>query len=563
LTSLEDDPEDNQITQQFEAIPKECLKKSNYGRLPENFPKNRYKNTIAYDDTRVVLEYNDEEGDYINANYVNGYDTPRAFIATQAPLPTTVQDFWLMICQEKVTTIVMLTEVRENGIVKCEQYWPDFPSRCRFGKFLIENVSTKMFPDYIERNLQVKYENTTHFVQHFQYITWPDHGVPLCLQAFTSFMKQIEDIHKVPMVVHCNAGCGRTGTLILCDIILKMANHENQVDFPGILRRIRNARIGLVTTVDQYIFAHRVVLEYLFGKDFSIPINEKFESNVDKAVNLKATNLLMQHLAKAIDQYQRTMFKLHHQLTDEEKAKNRFSQILPGHSQVFLPLTVKNSSNYINAVSVDCYRYPRKFILTQQPMPNTVEDFWTLTLEYEVDTIVSLNEIVQDDQSCPRFWPTRKERRWSFGDSNDSMEVTFLNRTTEDSHDTIRVKVSDVKEESKKKIVNIINMKNWKRESLVPANVKDLILVWKRVMKSSNQIIVSCYDGATASGLFAALAYLLEKMNIDHNCDVFSAVKTVRQGRPQCVQSVEQLEFLYWAAVEYLREFKMYDNFNG
>ncbi|XP_068895202.1 receptor-type tyrosine-protein phosphatase S-like isoform X10 [Tenebrio molitor] len=560
LTSLEDDPEDNQITQQFEAIPKECLKKSNYGRLPENFPKNRYKNTIAYDDTRVILEYNDEEGDYINANYVNGYDTPKAFIATQAPLPTTVQDFWLMICQENVTTIVMLTEVRENGIVKCEQYWPDFPSTCRFGKFLIENVSTKIFPDYIERNLQVKYENTTHFVQHFQYITWPDHGVPLCLQAFTSFMKQIEDIHKVPMVVHCNAGCGRTGTLILCDIILKMANHENQVDFPGILRRIRNARIGLVTTVDQYIFAHRVILEYLFGQDFSIPINEKFESNVNKAVNLKATNLLMQHLAKAIDQYQRTMFKLHHQFTDEEKAKNRFSHILPGHSQVFLPLTVKNSSNYINAVSVDCYRYPRKFILTQQPMPNTVEDFWTLILEYEIDTIVSLNEIVQDDQSCPRFWPTRKERLWSFG---DSMEITFLNRTKEDSHDTIRVKINDVKEESKKKIVNIINMKNWKRETLVPANVKDLILVWKRVMKSSNQIIVSCYDGATASGLFAALAYLLEKMNMDHNCDVFSAVKTVRQGRPQCVQSVEQLEFLYWAAVEYLREFKIYDNFNG
>jgi hypothetical protein len=92
-------------------------------------------------------------------------------------------------------------------------------------------------------------------------------------------------------------------------------------------------------------------------------------------------------------------------------------------------------------------------------------------------------------QSCPRFWPTRKERLWSFG---DSMEITFLNRTKEDSHDTIRVKINDVKEESKKKIVNIINMKNWKRETLVPANVKDLILVWKRVMKSSNQIIVSC-----------------------------------------------------------------------
>jgi protein tyrosine phosphatase len=135
---------------------------------------------------------------------------------------------------------------------------------------------------------------------------------------------------------YCSAGCGRTGTLILCDIILKMANHENQVDFPEILRRIRNARIGLVSTVDQYIFAHRVVLEYLFGQDFSIPINEKFESNVDKAVNLKAMNLLVQHLAKAIDQYQRTMFKLHHKLTDEEKAKNRFSQILPGNNTYHL-----------------------------------------------------------------------------------------------------------------------------------------------------------------------------------------------------------------------------------
>ncbi|XP_068895209.1 receptor-type tyrosine-protein phosphatase beta-like isoform X17 [Tenebrio molitor] len=265
---IEDESEDNQLTQQFEVISKESLKKCDHGRLPENIQKNRYTNVIAYDETRVVLK-NNEDGDYINANYVNGYNIPRGFIATQTPLPHTVNDFWSMIWQENIKTVVMLSNLNENRTIVCEKYWPEFGLKCRFGNIVILNVSSKMFPSYVKREFQVKYENKTHHrVQQFQYIKWPDHGVPTNLQEFIPFMKVISEISKPtsPILVHCNTGCGRTGTVILCDIVLKMGQYKKQVNFAEVLKQLRNQRPWLVSTVDHYVFAHRVVVEYFRQK---------------------------------------------------------------------------------------------------------------------------------------------------------------------------------------------------------------------------------------------------------------------------------------------------------
>lgn len=108
-----------------------------------------------------------------------------------------------MICQENVSTIIMLTELVENGIKKSEQYWPD--SLFRYGHFLIYNMTTKYYPDYVHRQLKMVYYNKTHFVQHFQYLTWPDHGIPLYRESFIKFIKEVINIpqNNSPIVVHC------------------------------------------------------------------------------------------------------------------------------------------------------------------------------------------------------------------------------------------------------------------------------------------------------------------------------------------------------------------------
>ncbi|CAH1364489.1 unnamed protein product [Tenebrio molitor] len=173
-----------------------------------------------------------------------------------------------MIWQENIKTVVMLTNLNENRTIVCEKYWPKFGLKCRFGNIVILNVSSKMFPSYVKREFQVKYQNKTHRVQQFQYIKWPDHGVPTNLQEFTPFMKVISGIskHTSPILVHCNTGCGRTGTVILCDIVLKMGQYKKQVNFAEVLKQLRNQRPCLVSTVDHYIFVHRVVVEYFRQK---------------------------------------------------------------------------------------------------------------------------------------------------------------------------------------------------------------------------------------------------------------------------------------------------------
>ncbi|KAJ3647526.1 hypothetical protein Zmor_019398 [Zophobas morio] len=398
MTALGDDPYSNDLTRQYRKLPTKNGKTQTVGSHKNNHHKNRYQNLTAFDDTRVILKDNDDDdSDYINANYVDGYENAKAFIATQAPLKSTLSDFWCMLWQEKVTCIIMLTELVENGTVKCEQYWPNLDKKTRYGEILISTVSIKTFADYTIRELHVSRNEESRVVTHLQYTTWPDHGVPLYPQNFTPFVKRLLAMSQKngPIVVHCNAGCGRTGTLILCDIILRMAAKEKYVDFVKVLTKMRQQRINLVHNVTQYVFAHSVVLECLFGVDFSIPINDSFQDNVFKLLRKTTVKPMMEQLDKVMMQHNKRQPCIAINLSDDDKKKNRFSNILPGQAQLYL--NPSTSSSYINAIVVDCYRCPRKFIVTQQPLPNTVEDFWNLVKEFEVNTIVSLNEIDGQD----------------------------------------------------------------------------------------------------------------------------------------------------------------------
>ncbi|KAJ3647523.1 hypothetical protein Zmor_019395 [Zophobas morio] len=552
-TALDDDPDDNIITQQFEAVLRARVTNCQQGQLHENANKNRYNNVLPYDDTRVILQGN-SEGDYINANYVEGYDVPKAFIATQAPLASTVHDFWYMIWQENVKIIVMLTEIEENGRVKSEKYWPEDNSHFRFGNFLVESVSRKSTSHYIHREFQVIFNKQSRLVHHFQYTAWPDHGVPLYVSEFVAFVKNVLKMEQnTPVVVHCNAGCGRAGTFIICNILIKMGTKEKQLDFFGVLNRIRDQRVGLVSNVQQYIFSHQVILEYFFGEDFSISIGNNFDEDVQNAL----TDSNINHMLECLTRHKRPEFTTTAQLTDDEKSKNRFSKILPGPSQIYLPISSRDSSNYINAIAVDCYQCPKKFIVTQQPLPNTVGDFWKLVLEHEIDTIVSLNTINDKDVGCPKFWPNENEDIWTL----NSMKLLFFNQETDNpSYNLVRLKLRKTTEDKAKNVI-VIDLKNWRRKTLKPSNIKDLIHVWQKIMTCKGNIVVSCYDGATASGLFVALAFVLEKINLDKCCDVFTAVRTVKQSRAQFVEHTEQLRYLYQVALEYTREFNTYQNF--
>eukprot|EP00794_Sanderia_malayensis_P012834 gene12834-14154_t len=236
--------------------------------LPENRGKNRYTNVLAYDKTRVKLSYYDDEvgSDYINANYIHGYKHPRAYIAAQGPLPGTTDDFWRMIWEQNAHTIVMVTQCMERSRVKCHEYWPGTQATA-FGEITVSLLSEFSYPDWIEREFLLEGEGEgSRKVKHLQYSAWPDHGVPRTTTNILDFLQAIRANVKPthgPMVIHCSAGVGRTGTLIAIDTLINRLQEENVIDVYLTVCLMRMQRCSMVQTEDQYIFIHRAIVDYL------------------------------------------------------------------------------------------------------------------------------------------------------------------------------------------------------------------------------------------------------------------------------------------------------------
>ncbi|XP_065144043.1 receptor-type tyrosine-protein phosphatase H-like isoform X2 [Paramisgurnus dabryanus] len=256
--------------------------------MHENKSKNRFTNVLPYECSRVhLLINNEDDSDYINANYMPGYgNASRQYIATQGPLPSTVNDFWRMIWERRSQGIVMVTNCLERGIVKCEQYWPLDYTPCLYGYLLVTITSEDKAQCWTLREFAVKNKNTseTRTVRHFHFTAWPDHGVPLGtgeLIRFRGLIRQhIESTPSSgPTVVHCSAGVGRTGTLIALDVLIQQLEREKAVSIAGFVQRMRLNRPLMVQTESQYVFLHQCIMDILQSKDIPQPEDSIYENS--------------------------------------------------------------------------------------------------------------------------------------------------------------------------------------------------------------------------------------------------------------------------------------------
>ncbi|XP_059168903.1 receptor-type tyrosine-protein phosphatase alpha-like [Physella acuta] len=176
------------------------------GQSEENKHKNRYKNICAYDHSRVHLEINTRknEGDYINASYIEGYNNEEKFIASQGPNDVVVNDFVRMLWEQKVDKVVMLTNLIEEGMVKSVKYWSD-KGKATFGDIKVELLSIDVFADYTIRKMELKKKNKpTHHFNQFHFTSWPDKGVPLTPWGLVDFEQRVAlGSTSRPIVVHC------------------------------------------------------------------------------------------------------------------------------------------------------------------------------------------------------------------------------------------------------------------------------------------------------------------------------------------------------------------------
>ncbi|NWX89414.1 PTPRJ phosphatase, partial [Nothoprocta pentlandii] len=238
--------------------------------LAENRGKNRYNNVLPYDISRVKLSAQSQAADdYINANYMPGYTSKKAFIAAQGPLPNTIDDFWRMIWEKNIYSIVMLTKCVEQARTKCEQYWPDKQSMS-YGDIIVTMVSEIVLPEWTIRDFTVENANVSeiHTVRQFHFTSWPDHGVPETTDLLINFRHLVQEYNSQnpidsPVLVHCSAGVGRTGTFIAIDRLIQQMEMENTVDVYGVVYDLRMHRPLMVQTEDQYVFLNQCVMDII------------------------------------------------------------------------------------------------------------------------------------------------------------------------------------------------------------------------------------------------------------------------------------------------------------
>uniref|UniRef100_A0A8W8KJC1 E3 ubiquitin-protein ligase RNF25 n=1 Tax=Magallana gigas TaxID=29159 RepID=A0A8W8KJC1_MAGGI len=279
------------------------------GQRPENRHKNRVKHLVPYDDTRVVLKDGDSEvkgSDYICAAYIQiTSETSRAdggrLIATQGCLSETVGDFWRMVWQERSQVIVMATKAVEDDRVKVSRYWcEEGEERLLEGqnyKFQVKGQSVTPHRDYVLRELEVTrlsgegQGEGSRLMYQFNFTAWPDFGVPKNPAAIIDFLatvnsKQAELTEAGPMVIHCSAGLGRTGTLVVIEALIHQIKEEGldcDLDIQKTVLKVRSQRPGMIQTEPQYKFIYKALLSYLQSQPGFTPEQGTLDSYHEEA----------------------------------------------------------------------------------------------------------------------------------------------------------------------------------------------------------------------------------------------------------------------------------------
>ncbi|XP_003921183.1 tyrosine-protein phosphatase non-receptor type 12 isoform X1 [Saimiri boliviensis] len=248
------------------------------GEKEENVKKNRYKDILPFDHSRVklTLKTPSQDSDYINANFIKGVYGPKAYVATQGPLANTVIDFWRMIWEYNVVIIVMACREFEMGRKKCERYWPLYgEDPITFAPFKISCEDEQARTDYFIRTLLLEFQNESRRLYQFHYVNWPDHDVPSSFDSILdmiSLMRKYQEHEDVPICIHCSAGCGRTGAICAIDYtwnLLKAGKIPEEFNVFNLIQEMRTQRHSAVQTKEQYELVHRAIAQ-LFEKQLQL-----------------------------------------------------------------------------------------------------------------------------------------------------------------------------------------------------------------------------------------------------------------------------------------------------
>ncbi|XP_033838514.1 receptor-type tyrosine-protein phosphatase S-like isoform X5 [Periophthalmus magnuspinnatus] len=554
------------LSQEYESIDPGQQFTWEHSNLEVNKPKNRYANVIAYDHTRVVLA--PIEGilgsDYINANYIDGYRKQNAYIATQGPLAETFGDFWRMVWEQRAASVVMMTRLEEKSRIKCDQYWPSRGTET-YGMIQVTLLDTMELATFCIRTFSLHKSGSSERreVRQFQFTAWPDHGVPEYPTPFLNFLRRVKSCNPPdagPIVAHCSAGVGRTGCFIVIDAMLERIRHERTVDIYGHVTLMRSQRNYMVQTEDQYSFIHEALLEAVACGNTEVAARSLYSymqklSKVETGEHVTGMELEFKRLANTKAHTSRFVTAN----LPCNKFKNRLVNIMPYETtRVCLqPIRGLEGSDYVNASYIDGYRQQRGYIATQGPLAETTEDFWRMLWEHNSTIVVMLTKLREmGREKCHQYWPAERSARYQYFVVDPMAEYNMPQYILRE------FKVTDARD-GQSRTVRQFQFTDWPEQG-VPKSGEGFIDFIGQVHKTKEQfgqdgpITVHCSAGVGRTGVFITLSIVLERMRYEGAVDIFQTVKMLRTQRPAMVQTEDEYQFCYQAALEYLGSFDHY-----
>ncbi|OWF47291.1 Receptor-type tyrosine-protein phosphatase kappa [Mizuhopecten yessoensis] len=439
---------------------------------------------------------------------------------------------------------------------KCHPYWPPVGKTMTNGHLSVTVMEEKRLLAFISRTLSIMNQETeekrTMFQFHF--ITWPDHGVPNPFQLvqFQRSVDQQQTSLPGPLVVHCSAGIGRTGTYIALDALLKHSQSSQTIDVYQYTLTMRKDRLNMIQTVEQYIALHDALDVSLSFPDTSIP---KGRFGVDQDNRHHRIQDEFEALNKTKQAFVEKDYSI--ALSNANIPKNRSRDCIPvNRFRVRLKSPMEGRDDYINAVVLPSCSRSYGFLATQLPLEDTCVDFWRMVYDYNSQIVVLLDRpesdvqlLPEDDQSDLEIEVFKISMSGTIKDLGDTQEVDIcLHKQQDKEKRQLKVLLTSVRDRDTNKIAT---------RRLANAVSSTIRL---EAARKTTAITVVCRDGKTNCVPFCLLKTVIERMDLDNTVDVFDAAREIQTRRPDTFNTMEDIRVIYQSLEEYIDSTSIYLN---
>ena len=512
--------------------------------LTVNKNKNKYKMIYPYDKSRVILA-SPSDTDYINASFIPGFHISDTFIAAQAPKPNTVEDFWELILEQRVSTIVMLTRLVELGKEKCMGYWPESVGTSEmYGYATVALQKEEHFTGYSVRNLVLSTgDNRKIKVTQFHYTAWPDHDVPQLynnLMDFTLSVKQHRKKERVPLLVHCSAGVGRSGTFISLYNLLEAVSSGDPISIYRIVSEMREHRPQMVQTFNQYKFIYLAVLELIFGST-AIP-SEDFCENYklyQQSQGNMETDIFKEQFQELCYQSDCSFNYLQTAAREPSNAdRNVVKEVLPYDANRVILYSPNWPCEYINASYMEGY----ELVATQLPTADTIQDFLQLVYQMEDPLVILLcskNEyksIRNGNSNRVCYWLEEKGKK-DFGEfsvtTEKSQKSSFLIQQKMNVHTNY-----DNADRPFSQFISLVWNETGGFKDVVGVLTLLEFIFKQKLTSPGKRILFCCSDGIGKSGVLLTVYSAIRGIEQNKSIDVFQKVKQLRNARKNMVPNI-------------------------